>query len=331
MTSGNRPWIDVHGHPGRCFLAGMDVAHPLSVLLDGQRVAEALHASRQAGMRAVGLSTVSDLLVLGADAEGSLRAVRDFAPGEAYADHRRQLDGLVSLLASAGALLVRTAADLEAAPADDQAAVILTCEGADFLEGQVERLAEAHELGVSSVTLVHYRVNEVGDIQTEEPVHGGLTAFGRTVVAEANRLGVLIDCAHATFEVTCGVLEASADPVMISHSHLDHADRHHPRLLSDEHARLVAAAGGLIGAWPAGVTSATLEDFVDEIVRLVELVGVDHVAIGTDMDANFKPVLQHYEQFGAVGDQLAARGMAPAEVDQVLGANALDLYRTVCG
>src|SRR5258708_31256884 len=115
---------------------------------------------------------------------------------------------------------------------------------------------------MSSLTLVHYRVNELGDIQTAEPVHGGLTGFGREVVAEGNRLGVVIDCAHATLRTTLGVLEASADPVMISHSHLDHADRHHPRLLSSEHAMAVASAGGVIGAWPAGVTSATLDDFV---------------------------------------------------------------------
>ncbi|MCU1353115.1 MAG: hypothetical protein JWM05_2324 [Acidimicrobiales bacterium] len=330
MALDDGPWIDVHGHPGRCFLAGMAADHPLSVLLDGEQVADALRASRQAGMRAVGLSTVSDLLVLAPDADGGLRAAREFAPGEAYADHRRQLDSLVALLEAAGAPLVRKSWDLQARPLHDLPAVILTCEGADFLEGRVERLAEAHSRGVSSVTLVHYRVNDVGDIQTEVPVHGGLTAFGRTVVAEANRLGVVIDCAHATFEVTRGVVEASADPVMISHSHLDHVDRHHARLLSDDHAVVVAAAGGLIGAWPAGITSATLEDFVDEVVRLVDLVGVDHVAIGTDMDANFKPVLTHYEQFGAVGDQLAARGMDQAEVAQVLGGNALELFRAVC-
>jgi membrane dipeptidase len=56
---------------------------------------------------------------------------------------------------------------------------------------------------------------------------------------------------------------------MVSHSHLDHADRHHPRLLSVAHARSVASAGGLIGAWPSGVTSASLADFADEVIRLV--------------------------------------------------------------
>jgi membrane dipeptidase len=131
---------------------------------------------------------------------------------------------------------------------------------------------------------VHYRVNEIGDVQTEELVHGGLTAFGRQVVAECNHLGVIVDCAHATFETTVGVLEVSSQPIMVSHSHLGRAERHHPRLLSAGHAQEVAEAGGLIGAWPSGVTSTSLDDFADEVTRLADLVGVDHVGIGTEMD-----------------------------------------------
>jgi membrane dipeptidase len=151
------------------------------------------------------------------------------------------------------------------------------------------------------------------------------------VVAECNRLGMIIDCAHATFETTAGVLEASADPVMISHSHLNHAERHHPRLLSPEHARAVASAGGLIGAWPSGVTSTSLDDFADEIVRLVDLVGIDHVAIGTDMDANYRPVLTSYADFGVIQDLMAARGLNAGEIGKILGANALGLFAAVVG
>ena len=133
------------------------------------------------------------------------------------------------------------------------------------------------------------------------------------------------------FETTAGVLEASSHPVVISHSHLDHADRHHPRLLTADHARMVATAGGLIGAWPSGVTSASLTDFADEIVRLADLVGVDHVAIGTDMDANYRPVLASYADFALVPQLLTARGVSAAETDKILGTNFLDLFRRVAG
>jgi microsomal dipeptidase-like Zn-dependent dipeptidase len=71
------------------------------------------------------------------------------------------------------------------------------------------------------LTLVHYRVSEIGDVQTEAPVHDGLSRFGRDVVAECNRLGIVVDCAHASFATTMAVLEASSQPVIISHDQLD--------------------------------------------------------------------------------------------------------------
>ena len=119
--------------------------------------------------------------------------------------------------------------------------------------------------------------------------------------------------------------------VIISHSHLDHTSRHHPRLLSRDHALAVAAAGGLIGAWPSGVTSESLADFADEVVRLADLVGIEHVAIGTDMDANYRPVLRTYSDFAALPELLTDRGLGEAQVDQILGLNFLALLRTATG
>ena len=325
------PWIDVHAHPGRCFLAGLDPDHLLAQLLGGDDSAGALYAARAAGLTAVSYATVADLAVLAAKPDGGLHAGRAFMPGEARADHMRQLDGLRQLLTTEDVPVARTAGDLERAHATGQTAILVTCEGSDFLEGRIDGLAEAHEAGMSSLTLVHYRVNEVGDIQTEKPVHGGLTAFGRAVVAACNELGVVIDCAHATMETTLGVLDASDAPVMVSHSHLDHADRHHPRLLSADHATAVAAAGGLVGAWPSGVTSASLTDFIDEIIRLVDLIGAEHVAIGTDLDANFRPVVTEYSQFVTIADHLGDRGLSDHSVDAILGQNVVDLYRNVAG
>jgi membrane dipeptidase len=323
------PWIDVHAHPGRCFLAGLDDSDPLAGPLGAQDVASALAAARDAGMAAVTLSTVADLRVLAPHPEKGLHASHPFRPGEARADHRRQLAGIGQILQAVGAQVAVTAADIDAAYAAGRTVVLVSCEGGDFLEGTLEPLAEARTAGASSLTLVHYRVNDLGDVQTEDPVHGGLTDFGRDVVAECNHLGMIIDCAHATFATTVGVLVHSSQPIMVSHSHLDHADRHQPRLLSADHARMVASAGGLIGAWPAGVTSASLADFADEVVRLVDIVGVRHVAIGTDMDANYRPVLTSYADFAKLPELLSARGVAGAETDQILGANALDLLRRV--
>ncbi len=280
-------------------------------------------------MAAITLSTVADLRVLAPDPVTGLRVSRPFRPGEAYADHRRQLTGIAQILGSLGAPAAMTSADIERNWASGQTAVLMGCEGGDFLEGRLEPLAEAQAFGASSLTLVHYRVNDIGDVQTEPPVHGGLTGFGRQVVAECNRLGMIIDCAHATFATTAAVLETSRHPVMISHSHLDHPGSHHPRLLSPAHAAAVADAGGLIGAWPSGVAATSLADFADEIARLADLIGAGHVAIGTDMDANFKPVLTNYADFAALRDLLASRGLSDTDTSKILGGNALELLRTI--
>ena len=366
MPVSAQPWVDVHAHPGRCFLAGLGGDDPLVRMLGSAEIGAGIAAAAAAGLAAITLSTVADLRVLAPDPVKGLTASRTFGPGEAYRDHRRQLDAITTALAGLGVPVATCAAQIEAAQAAGAVAVLLSCEGGDFLDGRLEPLAEARAAGASSLTLVHYRVNEVGDVQTEEPVHGGLTGFGRTVVAECNRLGMIVDCAHATFETTLGVLETSSAPVMVSHSHLDHshldhghldhghldhghldhghldqghlnhrhlnhAARSHPRLLSREHALAVATAGGLIGAWPAGVVSSSLAEFADEVARLAELVGPRHVAIGTDLDANYRPVLRSYADFALLPGLLGARGFGQADIDQVLGANALRLLRDVAG
>ena len=296
-------------------------------------VAGAVRDAGAAGMTALVLATVSDLAVLRPDPVTGLRAHRDFLPGEAAADHRRQLDGLRSAVSAAGAQVATSAAEVDAAARDSRTVVLLGCEGGDFLDGDLRRLEEARAAGVTVLTLVHYRVNEIGDVQTEPPVHGGLSRLGRDVVAECGRLGIVVDCAHASFATTMDVLEVSSQPVIISHGqlgHADHAGSAHPRLLTAAHAAAVAAAGGVIGAWPAGVTSRSLADFADEIIRLTEAAGPGGVAIGTDLDGNYRPVLTSYAQLADLTGLLRDRGLPAHHVRQVLGGNAANLlHRTI--
>ncbi len=327
--SGHGPWVDLHAHPGRCFLAGYEDTSPLVAQLGRPDVVGSIASAAQAGVCCVSTSTVADLAVLRPNAAGGLGAGREFEAGEARADHDRQLSGLTTSLEA-----VRTASvadDIAAAHDDGLGSAFISCEGADFLDGELDGLEPAFSIGARMITLVHYRINELGDIQTEAPRHGGLTAFGVEVVTEMNRLGMIIDLAHATFETTIGALEASVDPIVISHSHLAGPGSDHPRLLTNDHARVVADTGGLVGAWPAGVTATTLAEYVDEICRLVELIGVDHVAIGSDLDANYRPVLTEYSQFNDVASLLADRGLLPVEIDAVLGGNVVRLFRAVCG
>lgn len=321
-----RRWFDLHAHPQ---LHGYrpDAPGRLPDPEAGYDESE----FRDAGILGVGFATVSDAAVLGFDAAGGLVPVRDFAPGEAYAGHRRQLSALLSYAERAGLMLVRRGADLRAALKADRTAMLLACEGADFVENDLDRLTEAYALGVRSIGLVHYAPSRFGDSQTAPARHGGLTDAGRRLVQKANSLGMLVDVAHATFDTVRDVLRVSSGPVMLSHTHLARGDGSHPRLITVEHARAVAAGGGLIGAWPSGVASRDLGDFADEVVRLVDAVGTDHVGIGTDLDGNDRPVLTRYAQFDALAGLLADRGMNTDEVGAVLGGNAIALVHRVLG
>ncbi len=329
------PRVDVHAHPGRCFLAGIDADDPLRTVLGGDTANDALASASAAGMAAVSFATVADLRVLQIGARG-FTAARPFAPGEAADDHQRQLDAIVDLARRTESPIIRCADDIVRAHSDGRTGVFVTCEGADFVEDGPDadvfgRVVDAHAAGVRSITIVHYRQNRYGDLQTEPPLHRGLSEAGRALVATMNDLGMVVDLAHASFETTVDAVAVSRHPIMISHTHLAGPRGDHPRLVTDDHARIVADAGGLIGAWPSGVVSETLDDFIDEIVRLIELVGVEHVAIGTDLDANFRPVLTEYRQFDDLEAGLSIRGLDPADVDRVLGVNAVDLIAAVCG
>jgi membrane dipeptidase len=321
------PRIDLHSHAGRCFLTGLPAGHPMVASLGAASVTAAVRDARTAGMTALVLATVSDLAVLRPDPVTGLRAHRDFRPGEARADHRRQLTGLRRAVASAGAAVATSAADVDQATLDGRTVVLLGCEGADFLDGELGRLEEARAAGVTVLTLMHYRVNEIGDVQTEPPVHGGLSRFGRAVVAECNQLGIVVDCAHASFAATMAVLEISTRPVIISHTQLGPAGTPHPRLLTAAHVAAVASAGGLMGAWPAGLTSRSLADFADEILRLTSAAGPARVAIGTDLDGNYQPVLTSYSQLADLTRLLRDRGLPADHIQQILGGNAADLLR----
>jgi membrane dipeptidase len=323
------PWIDLHSHAGRCYLAGLPAGHPMVTALGAASVTDAVRDAAAAGMTALLVATVSDFAVLRPDPMTGLRAYRDFTPGEAYADHRRQLDGIRQAVAATGTAVATSAAELNRAAADGQTVVLLGCEGGDFLEGDLHRLEEARADGVTVLTLVHYRPNDIGDVQTEPPVHGGLSQFGRAVVAECHRLGIVIDCAHASLDTTMDVLQASDQPVIISHGQLAHPATTHPRLLTPAHAAAVASAGGLIGAWPVGLTSRSLADFGTEVIRLTEVAGPGHVAIGTDLDGNYQPVLTSYHQLTDLAGLLSDRGLPAAHIRQILGGNAADLWSLI--
>ncbi|MEP7323980.1 MAG: membrane dipeptidase, partial [Saprospiraceae bacterium] len=128
----------------------------------------------------------------------------------------------------------------------------------------------------------------LGDIYTKPVQWGGLTTFGSNVIKECNKLGILIDLTHCNNDTINAALKVSTKPLVISHTGLDTqlgqngnmAKMMMPRLIRKEQAKIVAEAGGMIGVW-THLSDSPLE-YAQNIRALVDIVGVDHVCIGTD-------------------------------------------------
>ena len=168
------------------------------------------------------------------------------------------------------------------ARANGQVAILGAMEGGDGLEGSLDNLLTLYDKGLRLLQIVHFRANELGHIQTYPYSPGGLTDFGREAVEEANRLGIVIDLAHANTETIRDVLEVSEDPVIFSHGGLK-AIREQDRALTDEEVEWIAASGGVVGIWPNGSSVATVADRVDLMEHVINVGGIDHVAIGSDL------------------------------------------------
>lgn len=325
------PSIDAHAHPGRTFVDGAENLSGLVWLYAklGTFEKRTIADMNAGGLTAAAFAAVSDFQVLGTAGEG-LAAVRNFEPGEAWASYQRQI-GNIKALASAGLVYpIESLADFDAARAAGKVGALLTVEGGDFLEGRPERVAQAHADGVRSITLVHYRNNELGDIITGSPVHGKLSDAGVAVVRAMNAAGMLIDLAHASEATAMGAIDVSAKPVIASHVHVQGEKLHHPRFISLDLAKAVAqTGGGVLGAWPAGIGIVNLAGFVDRVFELVDHVGIDHVCLGTDMDANYKPVFDTYANLPVFVAGLLKRGMHEPEVAKLIGGNFLRLFAAV--
>jgi len=309
--------FDLHSHPGLFRSTSSDT-------LAGHR-----QSAEKGHVKLIGLTATSDAPVIARDHAGRLHATRQPAAGELYRSMYRQLDVLAAA-SSAADMPVVLSIDDALAPGPPVRG-LFAVEGCDFLEGRVDRVQEAYDRGIRSLQLVHYRVNDLGDIQTEAPLHGGLTAFGKEAVREMNRLGIVVDVAHATYPVVQGVAETTSQPIILSHSNIQDASGW-VRFISPEHARLVADTGGVIGAMPIilGRRTDDISGYVVHISRLVDVVGIEHVGIGTDMDGiGPSAIFTSYARWPSLADALLDRGYRPVEVEKILGGNAQRVFQRV--
>jgi membrane dipeptidase len=311
---GDTPVVDLHAHPGQ-FTRRATGELPLAAL-------DELTAS---GVATAFFSAVADGPVIRRE-PGGIRSYRDPVAGELHRETVGQLRRVRARAQEGRVRLILAPSDVAAARRDNVPGALLACEGGDALEGEIARVAELHELGVRSIQLVHYRINELGDIQTEPSRHGGLTAAGAAVVTAMNRLGMIVDGAHASPATLRGILAASRRPIIVSHTGPARV-RPFARHLEDDLLRAVAAGGGVVGVWPLARPGDTIEVFMQSLDYVRALVGIEHVGIGTDMTgmATFTSV-PTYREFSAVPGALLARGYSEGDLRHVLGGNVMRVF-----
>ena len=215
-------------------------------------------------------------------------------------------------------------------------AAMLSIEGADVIEGKIGMLRVFHRLGVRMVGLVHSLRNELADGVADRRTKGGLSELGVQAVEELDRLGVLIDISHLSDAGFWDLMDVAEGPVMASHSN-SRAVCDHPRNMTDEMIEAMADRGGVMGMnfAPGFVhpVRATVQGVVDHIDHIVDLVGPDHVGLGSDFDGipSTPAGLEDVTKMPEITSELVRRGYPEEDVGKILGENHLRVIKEIVG
>lgn len=225
------------------------------------------------------------------------------------------------------------ASDVERIFADGRVASMLGMEGGHAIENSLGALRAFYAMGVRYMTLTHNGTLDWADAANDEHRHGGLTEFGKEVVREMNRLGMLVDLSHTSPETMNDALDVSEAPVIWSHADT-RGLRDHPRNVPDQVLRRLPDNGGvvMITFVPSFLTDrdqATIADVADHIEHVVELAGIDYVGIGSDFDGiTSTPVgLEDVSTYPALFVELIHRGWSDEDLAKLAGENVLRVMR----
>ncbi|WP_312794250.1 dipeptidase [Tianweitania sp.] len=183
-----------------------------------------------------------------------------------------------------------TSAEIERIGAEGKVAVILGYQNANLFEGRIRLVEMFAELGVRVVQLTYNNQNELGG-SCYEAEDSGLARFGKEVVLEMNRAGILVDCSHVGDRTTLDAIEASEKPIAVTHANA-RSLFDHKRNKSDDVIKALGQTGGVIGcAAYRNITGdgycKSIEAWCGMVARTVDIAGIDSVAIGTDRSHNF--------------------------------------------
>ena len=265
-------------------------------------------------------------------------------------------------------MLALTADEVESAFRQGRIGSLLGMEGGHAIENSLGALRAYYLLGVRYMTLTHNVTLDWADAALDTPRHNGLTAFGKEVVAEMNRLGMLADLSHVSPQVMSAVLKISEAPVIFSHSSV-RALVNHPRNVPDSILTKLSRNGGVmmvtfipafvsqaVADWEAplnartkGVTSleeyqdlrqeyvaqhpppkATLQDVADHIEHARKVAGIDHVGIGSDFwgSGDMPEGLEDVSKFPHLFAELIRRGWSDTDLKKLAGENMLHVLRS---
>ncbi len=233
---------------------------------------------------------------------------------------------------SSGALrVVRTPAELDRLLADRAKGEkvvggMLSVEGLQNLEGKLANLDRLHAAGFRMAGFTHFFDNEVAG-SMHGTAKGGLTPLGVQVLARMERLGMIVDVAHASPAAVDEILERATRPVVSSHGGVQATCKVN-RNLTDAQLKGIAATGGVVGIgyWDGAICSTEPKAIAAAIAHAVEVAGIDHVGLGSDFDG---AVTTGFDtgQIAAVTQALLDRGFSPADIARIMGGNVLRVIR----
>ncbi|HBT48808.1 MAG: Zn-dependent dipeptidase, microsomal dipeptidase-like protein [Caldanaerobacter subterraneus] len=230
--------------------------------------------------------------------------------------------------------LVLRGEDIDRIKSEGKIGALLSIEGGEALEGEIALLRIFYKLGVRAITLTWSLRNDLGD-GVEGVPDAGLTSFGKQVVKEMNRLGMIVDVSHLNEKGFWDVIEISEKPVIASHSNAK-ALCSHRRNLTDEQIKAIAQKGGVIGInfapqFLRDDKRATIEDVLNHIDYMVDLVGEDYVGFGSDFDgiSSTPEGLEDISKFPKIVEGLIKRGYTQEQIDKITHKNFENLIKKI--
>jgi microsomal dipeptidase-like Zn-dependent dipeptidase len=254
----------------------------------------------------------------------------------AFAKAERLLTEIETMVAhDAGSVAIAyTPDDLYRIKREGKRALMLGIENGYAVGDDIARIAHFRERGVVYMTLCHNGDNDLCDSARGHAEHGGLSALGREAIREMNRVGMMVDLSHAAESTFYQAIEASATPIVCSHSSA-RALCDHPRNLTDDQLRALAASGGVVqtclyDGFLRKEGGATIDDAVRHIVHMVRVAGIDHVGIGTDFDGDGGIIgCADASEVINLTRRLRAEGFTEEDIEKLWGGNFLRVMREV--